>query len=293
MSDFLSRNQIMTLTAGIVMGGVSLFATVGNQLGHHIWLATLADCLISVGVYLLLAHWLDGAAAQRVGSSGPGRLVAGLGLLYALVVTAAITASAIELWQAWTVSDLPFMFSALLMILAMAYGGIRLGHNVPARLSVITVFLLLAMAIIDTLLLVPGMRLYRLQPLATVDFSQLAVVGLMQAGILFGGLPLLMFMLPRAESADKAKQGLRRGLAIGLGYMLLMEIRNVLLLGDLLTLERYPLLRALKMVEAGIGWSRLEYFGILAIISVAVNAGMIVLSIAHFCWKQFSAKAKT
>lgn len=286
MSDSLSQAQITSLTACTIWGGLSLFAAVGNQLGHHIWLATLVVCLAGIAAYLLLARWLQSSAAQRLGGAGPGRLASALGLLYALLVTAVIIASAVELWQAWTVADLPFIVCALLLMLAMGYGGIAQDRLVPARLSALTVFMLLVMAAVDTLLLLPGMRLSRLQPLATVDFSTLAVVSALQFAVLLAGMPLLMFLLPQAKTVDGAKKGLRRGLALGLGYALLMEIRNVLLLGDLLTLERYPLIRALKMVEAGIGWSRLEYFGILALLGVAVNAGMIMLSVGSICWKR-------
>lgn len=269
----ISSGQLSGVALCLLVAPVGLSLGLGNSLGRSVLLLWLAALVLSGLVYLLLPF--------RMAANPPGRLRAGAELVYLLAMGGLFLAALVRLWLDWTQSAIPFAVYAALLALLLAYAA-HLGLRAVWRLSVLIAAVLLVMTVADSLLLTPQMRLSRLSGVVMPSFDDLWRPGCLLLALLLWPLPLLPALRRQADIADQAaRRGLHRGVGLAGLWFLLAVSRNLLVLGELMQLDRYPLLRVLKMVEVGVGLSRLEYFGLLALTAAAAVGLMAVSALAR------------
>ena len=276
MDKSASAFQLFAAAALTPLSAIGLWATLGttSQWYFFLWL-----CGVLVFAFFSFLSSLV-FSKQQAGEGKEGFLQKTVALylsLYGLLLTGVFLFGAISFWTAWAMPRTPFWFYALTLALLSSYGAFR-GTQAVLRMGVLVFFLLLAMAILDTLFLVPQMEWQWI----VADFST-KMPALWQensakiALFLLLPLPLLLLLF---RKAPKKRKKLFLGAAVCGLYLLLVAARNVLLLGNLIPLDRYPILRTMKMIELGMGLSRMEYLGLFSLMAAILFGSMIILSLA-------------
>ena len=263
--------QLTMATACLLWSVTGVSASIGAESGRSLWLAWLLALAVAAPVYALLP--------RCCGKQPAGRAGAVLLALYALLAAAVCLCGAIFLWSEWTQTRAPFFVYAAVLALLIGYGVAR-GRLAALRLCVLLAAILALLAVVDSLLLLPQMELARLSYHPGRQSAYILPVMLRLLLTLLLPLPFVIVLSRQARAqldAGRAQRAVWRGFCLGAAYLLLVAVRNVLILGDLLILDHYPLLRSLKMVEINVGLSRLEYFGMLALLAVVLGAAMVVI----------------
>lgn len=274
----LSAGQLTAVTACFLWSTTGLTAAIGTQAGRALWLCWLLALVAVAPVYMQFPRFvLNNERKKWVSFVYP---------IYAVLASAVCLSAIIYVWEEWTMTQAPFAIYAALLALLVGYAAAR-GTVAAMRLSVLLAASLLVLALFDTLLLLPQMELHRIILPIYSSAGKILPTTLLLLLLLLLPLPSLVFVTRRSREEGlpmaQIQRSLRHGFLWGSFYLLLSAVRNVLALGDLLIFDHYPLLRALKMTELGIGLSRLEYFGMMALLAVVASAAMLQLSLAADC----------
>lgn len=277
------RLQFLGLTVCLQVAFSGLIDTIDYGLGRYMFIPRIIALVLSLCIYLALIncikHKTDLHVIMRIVFTVYS---AGIALLIAFI--------AAKMWVAWSLSAYSvFLFAGALTALAI-YGASR-GKAAVARLSVLITVMLLVVFILDSLLLIPQMSVSRLTgsfPVSSLAprIVEYAVLDLL---VLLLPLPLLIYLQMINANIDEAKQGVRRGIVVSSVYYLVQSLRSVLLLGDLIRINDFPLLRALKMVEFGIGLSNVEFIGILLMMMTCCVG---VIAAASIAWENIRRNDK-
>lgn len=262
------RLQFLGLTVCLQVAFSGLIDTIDYEMGRYIFVPRITAVLLSLCIYLALInrikHKTDLHVIMRI-----------VFTVYSTGIALLIAFIAAKMWVAWSLSAYSiFLFAGALTVLSIY--GTSCGKAAVARLSVLITMMLLAVFVIDSLLLIPQMSASRLTGNFSI-FSQIPQIieyAMLDFLVLLLPLPLLIYLQMTNVNIDEAKHGVRWGIAISSVYYLVQSLRSVLLLGELICINDFPLLRTLKMVEFGIGLSNVEFIGIL-LMMMTCCVGMI------------------
>ena len=293
--------QTAALAVVLLSGGYGLSGAVTAKNGAVYSLAWLLACLAAFLVWLGAAYLWTGRlpAAQGAAGAGEGQIwsqaqarpadagaravdlkspwAALPAALYLLLLAAAYLGGAARLWRLWALPTTPFWLLLLLQAALALYGAHR-GCRATLRLGLPVCFVLLLLALLDTLLLLPQLSFSRLAGESLGAAASYLQPGLQIFARLMAALPALLLLAPTGRrdpaSCRESRRALILGGLVGLVYLLLVALRASLLLGSLLSLQPYPILRSLMLAQAGPGLSRLEWWGVLALSGAMLTAAM-------------------
>ncbi len=260
-----------------LLAGMGIYLATANHLGiSRIFALLLGLALTALTMFLFRANL--GKSRQQ---SACGSLLI-LPLLAVLLVVAINYGGVIRIWQTLTGTATPFYIYSLITASLLVLSGYK-GEQSILRAGPLVVLLIILAVVFDTIFIVPKAQpqlLLHSGIKATADILSGAVqimLPLTASGLIYvfwyyfcrkGGEPLLQ------------KGDLGRAMLFPMLYLVIAQLRDVLLSGDLIALDSYPILRTLKSVDFGVGISRLEFLGIMALsggILIAIMLEFIVL----------------
>ncbi|MEG1997593.1 MAG: GerAB/ArcD/ProY family transporter, partial [Clostridiales bacterium] len=156
----------------------------------------------------------------------------------------------------------------------LAYGA-YLGLNALARLTVLLCIIFGLLVLINTVWLIGDMQISRLLPIAPVSLPDFNSVSQKIIGCQFVLLPFIIFYLPHIKEKKQIYPTMIKGVLLAMAYYLLITLRNVLVFGDLLLIDNYPALRALRMIRWG-GINYLEFPGVLMMLALIFCGGILL-----------------
>jgi len=250
-----------------MMSGLGMLAGDGGD-----WRAVIAAALAALLVWALVLNAPGrGEALRRRLQNSPYRWPVSV---YLLLLNGWLLSATLRLLLSWWDEAPAAWLLLLLLTLVYGYAAYR-GEAALQRMAVLIVAIFFFWAIVDTLLLLPR---YDLTLIAGMnrDPGWLRLAGA-EALWLLAPLPALLVYLPGGEEARPRSRAARIGAALAALYLIVMRFRDQAVLGMLISLNPYPLLRTLSTVSAGVGLNRVEYFGLLALFGALLTGGMLIL----------------
>ena len=251
------------------LAGSAVYLGCGNELG----LAKLPALLIAlVGVFVLLKAYRS-FLKPGISYCVPGVLLC---LSGGLIIIGWLYCGILELWLAATGYTAYFWLYAALPLILFPLVALR-GKISVMRCGPLLCFLLLITVLLDTVFSISRMDISLL-----IDWKAKQDMGfgfsLLQIFLCFAAPGVLMVW----ENAGKKDEQVipaayRGGIWAAAGYLVLQLLRDLLLFGDMISLDKYPVLRTLRSVDIGVGISRLEFFGLIFL-------GMVVLAGIMLCF---------
>ena len=184
-----------------------------------------------------------------------------------LILIAWFIFGVISLWAEVMSMDNCFWLYALLPLFLLLLAA-AVGEKAVMRCAPILCLFMLAVLAADSIFLVSHIDVTAFAwrfPVRSTAFWR-------DAGMLFlclfapGSVWLLCRLLFPAPGCGRAQTA---GLAAAAVYLVLQLLRDLLLFGDLIAFDAYPMLRTLRSVDTGVGVSRLEFFGLIALSMIA------------------------
>ena len=276
--------QGVALTAAITFGAIIPFSSTGKELGANVWQAVLLSLVMGLVYCYLLSLVIkkyDGQGLIDINNSLFGnKLGKVLNLVFLLQIILAYSYylyTLIELWQAFGKEEDTFWTIALIILVLTSFAAI-MGIEAISRISMIIIFLFFIIFFLDLILVLPQIEFQRLLPLKILDINALFSTSFKLFILEFSLFPMVLIFTPYLKDAKKAGKSIYESLVLIVVYILLNTLRNCLLLGETVKLYQYPVLQALRMVEWGPVFSRLEIMGIMVIIA----NGLLFLMITNF-----------
>lgn len=260
--------------------GISLFGGLGIYLAaaNHLGIARLPALLIALTAtfILLFVYRLLLKSAANWPENSWIYLLPALAIVFIISIN---YSGLINLWRDMAVNETPFIIYSLLAASLLLLAGWK-GERALWRACPIICAIVIAAIIFDTIFVLPKADPALLLSKVDHSFNEVLLGGGEMAIFLLA--PLLIFCIGiYLDESHSENRFPGRYLAIGLIfpaiYLLVELLRNLLLFGDLITLDQYPILRALKSVDFGVGVSRLEFLGV-----TALSAGLIIALMLEF-----------
>jgi hypothetical protein len=260
-----------------VIAGMGVYLGLANQLGISKLPALLGATLLTVVLLFLYRLLLTKTKPQ----AGPALLI--LQLLAAAIIISLNMSGVIRLWAAFELSRTPSLVYALLASSLLALVAWR-GEKAVLRAGPLVCLLLIVAIIFDTVFIAPKINpaylwQYPLKPASDILAGGAEItVALLAPSMLF----LLCFFLHLSKGGVQAVfpwQGLAKGLIFPLAYLIIELLRELMVFGDLIALDQYPILRTLKAVYFGVGVSRLEFLEIIALCSAILTGIMLEFTV--------------
>lgn len=260
--------------------GISLFAGFGVYLAaaNDLGVARLPALLVAAAAAAVLAaiYWLLLRRAAPLPDLSWWYLLPAVAVLLIVSVN---YSGLISLWRDMAVNETPFPVYSLLAASLLLLAGWR-GEQAVNRACPVVAAVVIAAIIIDTLLVLPKADPQLLAAAAEHSPQQLLRGGGEMALFLLAPAAVFAYGAENLTAADRKPLSLRFCLTawgLTLLYLLLEQVRNLLLFGELIALDQYPLLRTLKSVDFGVGISRLEFLGV-----SALSAGILIALMLEF-----------
>ena len=276
------KMQTVSVSFCMASTGLGYSAFIGlQQLSSSYYTAWIFGGILAILLYAVCSF---GYRKLPI-SSWPGWLKLGLAALgagYCLAVCAAFLSSSISLWTDWAMENTPFWAFAVLLSVAVGYGS-YCGKKAVLRLSVLSLFVLLLIAVIDTLMLLPDIQLDRLRGFPNEMTASLLPASFKVAALLLLPLPAVFILLNDADFIRGNHKSIGLGVALLVLWLVIAAVRSVLLLGVLIQLDGYPMISSLMEADAGIGLVRLEYLGVLAMMNIIIVGAMGILCAVKIC----------
>jgi len=267
-----SNIQNISCCSLAVFAGLGVYFGIANALGVSRMPALLIGLAITV-LMLLLYRFLISKGA----SGQPARYLALLPLPGVMIIISINYCGIINLWKEMAIVDTPFFYYALIAAALLVLAGLS-GDKGLLRACPIICISIIIIALFDTVLI-----LSKAEPSLVFQGVAKPAGQIVQGGaeisvaLLAPGVLLLLFLfIQKSQKSDMITgKGLLMGLIFPVVYLIIELIRDLLLFGDLIALDKYPIIRTLKTVYFGVGVSRLEFLGITVLSLGALTAIML------------------
>ena len=272
------------MTAAISFGAIIPFSGTGKESGVNVWQAVILSLVWGLVFCVLLSlvnKKYHGHGLLEINNSlfgeKLGRIINFVFLMQIVLAYSYYLYSLIELWQAFGKEEDAFWIIALIVLVLTSFAA-AMGIEAISRIAMIIIFLFFAVFFLDLILILPQIELERLLPLRVLDVKELAFTSFKLFILEFSLFPMALVITPYLRDNKKAGKSLFVAFILSGVYILLNVFRNCLLLGETIKIYQYPILQALRMVEWGPVFSRLEIMGIIVIIA----NGLLYLMFANF-----------
>jgi hypothetical protein len=267
-----TRIQNISCCGLAVFAGLGVYLGVGNALGVSKLSALLIGLGATVGILFLYRFLMSKAGSAAAVPSLKLMPLPGI-----LVIIALNYCGMINLWKEMAIVNTPFLYYALLAAALFVLAGLRGAKGLLGACPIVALIIIL-IALFDTALIAakaePALFLEGIaKPAAQIAQGGAEItVALLAPGLLF---LMLVFDQNNLKGQSFSGKDLAKGLILPVAYLLIELSRDLLLFGDLIALDKYPIIRTLKTVYFGVGVSRLEFLGITVLSFGALTAIML------------------
>lgn len=253
-----------------IFAGIGVYLGMANTLGVSKMPALLLGLAITIAM-LLLYRFLIGKVPSDQAAPYLGLLL----LPGILVIISLNYCGMISLWKELAIVDTPFLYYALLAAALLALTAYR-GDKGLWRTCPLLCLLIIIIVFFDTIFILtkaePVLFFEGItKPAGQIVWGSAEIA----AALLAPGLLFLLLVFDQKKNAPFSAKDLGKGLIFPVVYLLVELSRDLLLFGDLIALDRYPIIRTLKTVYFGVGVSRLEFIGITVLSFGALAAIMM------------------
>ncbi|MDD4548677.1 MAG: GerAB/ArcD/ProY family transporter, partial [Syntrophomonadaceae bacterium] len=248
----ISSAELIALATAFYLG-TSFVTTPGTGAENNAWLAVLLGflegLLFLLVLFAIIKKYPDKTLIQINDIVfGPllGKLISILYLLFFLNVATLVMRIFAEYFAiSMTQTPLAVFLAGFILVPALA---VRNGIEVIGRTSLIIFPLIIFAAILDTLLLIPEMNLSNLFPFMDIPLKNLALAAQETNSLTVGESLVFLMILVSLNKPPEAKNSILKAVLLAGIILLIITIRNILVLGELLTIVIYPSFSAIRLI---------------------------------------------
>ncbi len=273
----ISSSQLVFIVLGVILSSVQVIPPSG-RVGRIAWLTNLIGVIEACGfalIFIALAKRFQGDTfvdiASKVWGTYLGKAVSGAYLLFLFHIGSLVIDDFATFLNTVFMPETPSVVLALGMAAVAAY-TVRHGIEVIARCSQILVPMLVVNTALAFLLALPQFELANLQPLFDAPLSELALGA--HRATAFPYLESLAFLMvfPFVSRQKQVGKSVIGSLIIGGVFLSFLSVRNYAISGIVNTINVYPSVMAIALIEVGEIVTRIEALVALNMLSVAFLA---------------------
>ncbi|MGI6360761.1 MAG: GerAB/ArcD/ProY family transporter [Bacillota bacterium] len=280
----LDKIQAISLSAVMCMGIFVSFSFNGHLIGHNLWIPFAISGGCGFLFFLLLRAVLKLYPGQSLpqiyqtafGKSGRIGTVIFLGqFIFSFCYTL------LAVFFFWRYSALPNTPLIVYAILIPVMSGIvvRMGLKAIAKICFMTVAVVMAILIFNTISVLPYGTFTNFLPLATGMDPQILAKSTLQFFVLhLGSMSLVLTFMFKAKEQKKASSFLWKGFVINIIFFSIVVARSVFVLGESLIVEFYHNNQVLRLMNLNNSASHTEILGLMA---VAITVLMFLLILQY------------
>lgn len=279
----IAGKELMFLIFAFIMG-TSLLINPGNLIGHDAWLTVLAglgEGLFFVGLYLILAYRFKGKNLIEINNLvfGPflGKCISLLYLGYFLLLGSLVLRNFGDFFVNTIYQETPLIVIVLGLAIVAAFAVYK-GLEVIARLGMLLVVVSVIFSIFDTFLMLPIMDFTNVLPFFDVPLAQFFFISHATATFPFGEIIVFLLFLPFVREKEKVAGRVVASVILAGLYLSFIVLRNVLVLGEVASLQTYPFLLAIRLINLGRVLTRME----IIILAAVVFFGFLKLTVLYY-----------
>ncbi|MGZ4111776.1 MAG: GerAB/ArcD/ProY family transporter [Tumebacillaceae bacterium] len=267
-SQRISSSELLSLMVVFMIGTALLFPK-GGITDHNSWIsvsfAVVAGILLTT-LYAAISDAMPGLTIIEIGEellgAWFGKLIGILYLWYSFHIGTIVLKNLEELISTVLLQQTPtFVIDASIMVLVV--WGVYAGIEVVARCALIILGIIVLLVVSSFLLLLHDMEAGNLLPLIGDGWSNMLRAATTITSFPYGESVLFLMVFPCLNQAKETKKTVRWA-AIITGILLLIdELRNVLIFGDLITNIHFPSFTAIAFISIADFLERIESFGLL------------------------------
>lgn len=264
MQERISPGELSALLFGFLIGS-SMVMPMGMQAREASWLTLLLGGTAGLAVawvYTALALRFPGQSLVGYGKRVLGRWLGGVtGLLYiwyGLHLGALVLRNFGEFLSSTILPDTPMIVVVTVLMAVSAY-GVRHGVETLGRASQVMNTIVIAQALLTTLMLAAEMRLEYLVPVFGDGFQPVLQGALSTLGFPFGETILFALLLPLVRPTRQIRPTVMLTMAVGALFLSMVHARNTAVLGaDLIAAERFPTFGTTRLVDVADFFTRVD-----------------------------------
>lgn len=266
--------------------GSTIIIIPGREAEHNIWLAYIAgmtEGLVFAFIYTTLAQRFPQKTLIEINDLiyGPilGKLISLSYILYFLQLTALILRDFGDFFRGVLMPETPLvvfiLFSALL-----GASAVRNGIEVIARCSIIIGPLAIVTSILVTLMLLPQMKITNILPIGDIPLKDFIKASHSVASVPFGETIafLMVFAFMEKEKVKNIRKLTLLTIILGSIFLLINIFQTACTLGKTAQITLYPTFTAIRLINIGDVFTRLETLVIFAFLGL----GFLKLTVSYY-----------
>lgn len=272
----ISSHQFGHLILSVLIGYYIVLSLVQKDLKQDAWIGTLFVIVCGFFVVLLLFAWLKrfGTADwQDIFRGCYGRKLGNVimflyGLFFLFLCIFMVWFLAF-FWSSLGMNNTPQIFYILSMILLIVFLTVS-GVEVLARFSNIILIIVLAGVLVNFIFLIHEMDIENLLPVAQFEVGEFAKTTVLTAISQYGDLVVCLPFFMYLNNTEKAGRCIVGYSLFGGLLLTLITIRNILVLGSAKYIYTIPVIQALKLIDFGGIFTRVEILGVIYIMLICL-----------------------
>ena len=291
--EIISGSQLICMTAGFVQASYLLLASSSQVAGRDLWLAILTAFIISIPfvlAYSSLARTFPGKSFGQIMETIYGVFMGKIiSIIYIIIFFSLLVFNLRflgDFFKTFIYVETP-LWAIISIPLILSVWAVRAGIEVIARCSCVIVILVLILQAITVGFLLQDMEFANFLPLLDLppaDFIQ-SVRNILTVHF----LEVVMFLtiFPHINQVGRTGKSFLLGFILGAATLLIYEVRNTAVLGNLADILVSPSFAAVRYISVTEVLTRLE-----VIVAFAIIATMF-LKISLLLYSAVSGMART
>jgi spore germination protein KB len=275
----ISPNQLFYLVSVFLLGSSVIFLP-GAQAGSSAWLAVglgALEGLIFLAIYNALVRQHPGKNLiemnELVFGSFLGKVVSWLYLLFFLFVSAMLLRTFASFF-AIIMTSTPLMVFLITPLVVSSF-AVRSGLEVLARYSQIVLMTLVLLFCLESILLAQDMDPSNLLPFMDIPISEMLLAIQNVAAIPFGEAIVFLIFINLVSAPLEAGRFMRRSFLFSGILLVLYAVRTIAVLGTHSTISTYPAFAAVRIINIGEVFTRLEILLAVVFLSLGFVKGSV------------------
>ncbi|QGT99398.1 Spore germination protein GerKB [Candidatus Syntrophocurvum alkaliphilum] len=269
----IASSQLSFLVIGFLIGSSVLFPP-GTFAGNAAWATVLVGAsigLLYLYIYIKLINKYPGKTIVEINEDilgvYLGKLFSFLYLLYFFHLGALVLRNFGDGYKIF-LTKTPVEVIMLTFILLSAY-AIKSGIEVIGRTTGFFILIIFFIIIMDTILVYRMVEIERLLPMFDISVKKFLQISFAASAFPFAEIVVFLMIVGFVNKQKETGKALIVGYIVVVGYLLLVAIRNVAVLGPLVTVEKYPSLMVVRLIDVAEVFTRIDVLVAFIIVIVA------------------------
>lgn len=256
-------SQFTFILITFMLGSTHIITTATKLVEQQAWLAlllALGEGLVTALIFLTIAKRFPGKNLVEINELLLGRYLGKFVTIIYLWFFIHIASLELRFIGDFTTLILPetppLVF--ILSFIIMCASAVRNGIEVIGRCSIVILPLVFSEILLSFGLLIKDMNFDNFLPLFELPFSDLLVTGHIITTVSFGQGILFLMFLPALNEPKKVQRSLFAAFVLALLLLMLINVRNIAVLGGSIEILTYPSYQAVKLINIAEILTRLD-----------------------------------